>query len=267
MVFTAARMINRSIDKQDQMKLMEKTYPLITINLREEVSFLQKINFKEPSMHFLNADEWFSISRIIDEYDMEILSKIKWYDMGLFVLSVFPITTRQYGGNVFLRFITLGKNIPQSYTFQIYLTTDAEVLLPGFTTKTKSKFLVSPNKLVIKDIPVDIISFSLKEYFTMLFGTGDKVLRLRVKIIVESKQKLAKTYQEIKNSRFYNLVEMPYVTPGGSQRIIHRIHLREKLRLKEKKAVLLKLDKIQKGELDQDWITDFNELSKFWSKD
>ena len=79
----------------------------------------------------------------------------------------------------------------------------------------------------------------------------------------KGKGKRPKEYEELKSLRFYDLVDLPYVTPDGARYICLNNRTRNSYwKLKQKKAEKLKLYNLE--EPDPEWIADYNSLSEFW---
>ncbi|MHA1447777.1 MAG: hypothetical protein ACTSSN_13870 [Candidatus Heimdallarchaeaceae archaeon] len=100
-----------------------------------------------------------------------------------------------------------------------------------------------------------------QNFIGMVLVLKPKMLNTRFKFITEGKIKKPKDYEELKQSRFYNLVDLPYVTPTGARYVI----LNNKTgngfyNFRQKKAEKLKLHNLD--EIDQDWIDDYKALSE-----
>ncbi len=267
MVRIAAGLIKYGIDKQKaKQKVKEEAVsriPIITINLRKEVERLQKLDFNDKNNHFLYIDRWFNGSQVLRNLNKDVISKLNWYDLSLFSFSVLPITTKEFGGGIYLRFLTIARDLPYPLKFNIYKKGDSEIVMPtSMNLMDKVHLDTASNTFTINDLRFPIISLR-KNFFTILLGFEENILNVRIKIIYEGRGHTVKTYEEMKDNRFYNLVDLPYISPEGSQSLIYAIHSKNKPEgIKVKIAEKLKLDKLHEGKINQEWVTDYIAIAK-----
>ncbi len=140
---------------------------------------------------------------------------------------------------------------------------DDEIVMPTSMNLVREVHLViAPNTVIINDLRLRIVTLS-KNFFTILLKLGENILNMRIKIIYEGKGVSVKTYEEMKANRFYNLVDLAYISPEGSQSLIYTIQSKNKTEgMKAKKAEKLKLDKLHEGKINQEWITDYIDIAK-----
>ncbi len=267
MVRTTASLIKYGIDKQMAKQKAKREavsrIPIITINLRNEVKHLQRFDFNDKNYRFLFIDRWFNESQVLRNLNKDSISKLSWYDLSLFSLSVLPITTKEFGGGIYLRFLTIARNIPDPLRFRIYTKQDDEIVMPSsMNFVSKAHLVIAPNTVMINDLRLSL-GIHNKNFFTMLFKLEENILNMRIKIVYDGGGISVKNYEEMKANRFYNMVDLPYISPEGSQSLIYAIQSRNKTKgMKTKEAEKLKLDKLTEGKINQEWVTDYIEIAK-----
>lgn len=265
MVFRVAGMIKKEIDKDKAKKDFKSKADELIVNLREEIEHLKQFNFKDAAFHFLVVNNWLKNPVDLLNPDGEILSKLHWFNAKAFQFTVLPLITKSINNNIGFRILTLTDNLPGPVKFSIHAKGAAEVFLPTlYNREESSSIYIAPNKVLMYDITISSNLSTPENFLTVILTLGDKALTTRIKILTEGKAKAPKEYEDLKALRFYDIVDLPYVTPVGARYVILNNRTKNSYwKFKQKKSEKLRLYNLE--ESDPEWIADYNSLSEYWS--
>lgn len=264
MVFKVAGMINKHLDKEKAKEDFKGKFSELIINLREEIEHLKQFDFKDAAYQFLVVTNWLKDPVELIGPVEEILSKLRWYDVGGFQFTVLPLITKSINYNICLRILTKSSSLTGSVKFSIHSKGSTEMFIPNLYNKGKNSYIhVAPNRILMYDITIDSSDSDYKNYLTVVLTLEPVALSTRIKILTEGKAKGPKEYDDLKALRFYDIVDLPYVTPFGARYIIlNNKTIHSFRRIKQKNLEKLKLHNLE--ETDPEWIADYNSLSEFW---
>ncbi len=264
MVFRVAGMIKKEIDKDKAKKDFKSEADEIIINLRQEIEHLKQFDFKDAAFQPLVVDKWLKDPVELVNPDGESLSKLHWYNAKIFQFTVIPLITKSIHNNMGFRILTLTDNLPGPVKLNIHSEAGKEVFIPKLLNRMETSHIyVAPNKVLMYDLTFGSSQYASENFVTIILTLGNKALTARIKVLTEGKIKASKEYEDLKTQRFYDLVDIPYVTPTGARYVIlnNRTH-NSYWKFKQKKAEKLKLYNLD--ETDQEWDADYRSLSEYW---
>lgn len=267
MAFRLAGMVGRGLKNWADKLEMIKSFPLIEISLLEELEYYRNLNYRDEALIPLVYQQWLNDTIFPENISPQLFNLVRWYDLRLFKLAIIPYSTILTNYNFYFRVLTLGAVNSQPLSLKVYKKDQEDDFWPGIMNRQENLSLdIAPNRIGIRDFKVDGNPFLVKN-ITMMFGIDEeKVLTYRVKIHSEGKGKLAKTYEDIITKSFYELVNLPYMTPAGSESLVYHIHLGHSRKIRNKKLVELNLEKFVKQEQNPQWLQDYTNLSPYWGK-
>ncbi len=147
--------------------------------------------------------------------------------------------------------------------FTIRTEKGADTIAPKLSNMMYENDLHVDNKLLMYDFVLKNRGYSEENFIAMTLQLKQRILKVIFKFIIDDEMEIAKEYEELKSNRFYDIVDLPYVTPNGARYII-RSHYTSgyNTKFKKKKAEPLKLHEIE--QVDPEWIADYNALSEYW---
>ncbi len=237
---------------------------LIVINLRQEIEHLKQLDFKDEDFQFLVLTEWLKKPVEIVNPKESVLSRLNWYNAGVFVFTVLPFITGALSSYISFRLLTYSDTYTSPAKFTIRSEKGKETIAPKLSNMMFENDLHVDNKLLMHDLVLKSRGYSEENYITMILQRKQKILKVNFKFITDDDKEIAKEYEELKSNRFYDLVDLPYVTPNGARFIIKsKYTFNYNSKLKKKKGEKLKLHEIE--QVDPEWLADYNSMSEYWS--
>lgn len=269
MVFRIASKIYRIVEKEKaegraKIAVIEQ-FPLIEIKLKSELSLLKRFDFKDFPYQQINFKKWFNKFHFVNLKNENEFYNLHWYDLGLFKFALLPLTMKVYNDYIFIRVLTIGDSLTPPMSLDVHSSNELAFWPDKSTSNVNCTLSLAPDKLVINDLKIRVLPSNFNS-FTIMFSDGSKqLITCRLLIFHDGRGKLLYNYYDIYESRFYNLVDLPYITPIGSQDMVCMIN---NLRSPKSDFMVereLNLDQYKDyGRKNGTWVAHYISLTEYW---
>ena len=161
----------------------------------EDKLLYSQLDFKNEEIQFLVLTEWLKKPVEIVNYNESVLSKLNWYNAGVFAFTVLPFITGPlglYGSYISFRILTFSDTYTTPVKFTIRTEKGADTIAPKLSNMMYENDLHVDNKLLKYDFVLKNRGYSEENFIAMTLQLKQRILKVIFKFIIDDEMEIAK---------------------------------------------------------------------------